>query len=93
MLEQMSKIPAAFKSWKSPATDIFADQRFFSTTPDSGLRWQLIVKTLIDAEKTAFADLLGEYKGEHEDGLRMVIYLNRSHYFRTVCEHIYQSRI
>lgn len=60
ILEHMSKIPAAFKSWRSPATDVFADAKFFSTVPGPGLRWRAIVKALIDIDKTAFGELLGK---------------------------------
>lgn len=60
ILEHMSKIPAAFKSWRSPANDVFADAKFFSTTPGPGLRWRAIVKALIDIDKTAFGEVLGK---------------------------------
>ncbi|KAL5535972.1 hypothetical protein ACEPAF_4066 [Sanghuangporus sanghuang] len=60
IMEQMSKIPAALKSWRSPATDIFNDAKFFTMTPASGLRWRPIVKSLIDADKAAFIELLSK---------------------------------
>ncbi|EJC98757.1 uncharacterized protein FOMMEDRAFT_170958 [Fomitiporia mediterranea MF3/22] len=60
IIEQMSKIPAAVKSWRSPAVDIFNDNKFFSVAPPSGLKWRTIVKTLIDADKAAFGELLGK---------------------------------
>lgn len=55
----MSKIPAAVKAWRGPAVDVFNDSKFFTTTPTTGLKWRAIVKTIIDADKIAFSELLG----------------------------------
>lgn len=60
IMEQMSKIPAAVKSWKNPAVDVFNDNKLFAATPGSGLKWRSIIKTLIDTDKTALSELLGE---------------------------------
>ncbi|KAI5120784.1 hypothetical protein M0805_002411 [Coniferiporia weirii] len=60
IMEQMSKIPAAVKSWRNPATDVFNDNKLFSATPGAGLKWRGILKTLIDADKSAFSELLGK---------------------------------
>ncbi|TDL26456.1 hypothetical protein BD410DRAFT_836344 [Rickenella mellea] len=56
----MSRIPAAIKSWRSPVTELFNDNRFFNARPDAGRKWQPIVKALIDADKTSFGELLGK---------------------------------
>ncbi|TDL26444.1 hypothetical protein BD410DRAFT_521497 [Rickenella mellea] len=60
ILEEMSRIPAAIKSWRSPVTELFNDNRFFNARPDAGRKWQPIVKALIDADKTSFGELLGK---------------------------------
>ena len=59
IIEQMSKIPAAIKSWKNTAVDVFNDTKLFAATPGSGLRWRTIIKTLVDTDKTALGELLG----------------------------------
>ena len=56
---EMTKIPAAVKAWRSVASDVFNDSKLFTATPESGLRWRTIFKSLIDADKTAFNELLG----------------------------------
>ena len=59
IMEQMSRIPAALKSWRGPASEIFNDAKFFSTNPGSGLKRRTIIKTLIDTDKAALNEVLG----------------------------------
>ena len=59
IMVQMTKIPSAIKAWRNAATDVFNDSKLFSATPESGLRWRPIFKSLFDADKSAFTELLG----------------------------------
>lgn len=90
-MEQMAKIPAAVKSWRSPATEIFNDAKLFAATPSSGLKWRTIIKTLIDADKTAFTELLGINILSPVHDIRPESHtLIRQNSVRSVCEHLRQ---
>ncbi|THH09322.1 hypothetical protein EW145_g2101 [Phellinidium pouzarii] len=54
IMEQMSKIPAAVRSWRNSAIDAFNDNKLFSATPEAGLKWRTVIKTLIDSDRSAF---------------------------------------
>ncbi|TFK56468.1 hypothetical protein OE88DRAFT_1715528 [Heliocybe sulcata] len=60
MTREMTRIPSALKAWRGPVVDILNDNRFFNSTPDSGLRWKPVIKSLFDADRTAFAELLSK---------------------------------
>jgi len=60
ILQEMTRIPAAMKSWRTPVIDLLTDNRLFNCTPDDAMKWRPIVRSLYDADKTAFPELLGQ---------------------------------
>lgn len=59
-ISEMTKIPTAIKAWRTPVIDLLNDNRVFNSEPVDGTRWKPIVKALYDADKAAFAELVGE---------------------------------
>ena len=59
VVEQMSRISAAFKYWRTPVTDVFNDSKFFGATAEVGLKWRPIITRMIDTDKSAMTELLG----------------------------------
>ncbi|KAH6916730.1 Dopey, N-terminal-domain-containing protein [Coprinopsis sp. MPI-PUGE-AT-0042] len=59
-ISEMTKIPTAIKAWRTPVVDLLNDNRVFNSDPVDGTRWKPIVKALYDADKAAFAELVGK---------------------------------
>lgn len=59
ILQGMTRIPAALKSWRAPVIDLLNDNRFFNCSPEDATKWRSIIKALYDSDKTAFSELLG----------------------------------
>ena len=59
ILQGMTRIPAALKSWRAPVIDLLNDNRFFNCNPEDAAKWRSIIKALYDSDKTAFSELLG----------------------------------
>lgn len=59
LLTEMSHIPMALKSWKTPIIDLLNDNRLFNCNPKDAEKWQPIIKALYDSDKTALGELLG----------------------------------
>ena len=59
ILQGMTRIPAALKSWRAPVVDLLNDNRFFNCNPEDAEKWRSIIKALYDSDKTAFSELLG----------------------------------
>lgn len=60
ILQEMTRIPAVMKSWRTPVIDLLTDNRLFNCTPDDATKWRSVVRSLYDADKTAFPELLGQ---------------------------------
>jgi hypothetical protein len=60
LLREMTRLPGALKAWRAPVYDVLNDARVFNSTPEAGEKWKPIVGALIDTDKTAFPELLGE---------------------------------
>ncbi|RDB28675.1 Protein dopey [Hypsizygus marmoreus] len=60
IIREMAKIPAAIKAWKTPVGELLSDNRLFNCTAAAAQHWRPIVKTLFDADKTAFPELLSK---------------------------------
>ncbi|KAL0565831.1 hypothetical protein V5O48_016193, partial [Marasmius crinis-equi] len=60
IVREMSRIPSAFKAWKSPVSELLNDNRLFNCNPDSAEMWKPIVTSLFDSDKTAFPELLNK---------------------------------
>lgn len=58
MIYELSKIPSAFKTWRSPVTELLNDNRLFNGAPDAAEGWKPIIRTIFDTDKTAFPELL-----------------------------------
>jgi hypothetical protein len=54
----MTRIQPALKAWKTPVMDLFNDNRFFNSLPNEAEPWKLVIKSLFDADKTVFPELL-----------------------------------
>lgn len=60
VLREMSRIPTALKSWRTPVIDLLNDNRIFNCTPEDANNWRPIVKAIYDSDKSALSELLGE---------------------------------
>jgi hypothetical protein len=58
IIREMARIPTALKAWRTPVTDLLGDNRLFNCSREAAEAWRPIVKTLFDADKTAFPELL-----------------------------------
>lgn len=58
IIREMARIPAALKAWRPPVTELLNDNRLFNCNSDAAEPWKPVVKTLFDADKTAFPELL-----------------------------------
>ena len=72
IIEEMSGIPVAVKSWKNPVIDVFNDTKFFGVHYSIGEKWCPIIKTLIDTDKTTFTEVLSKTQKD-----LLVYYLHR----------------
>lgn len=69
-IQEMSRIPAALKAWKAPVAELLNDNRLFNGSADVANQWKPIVRSLFDADKTAFPELLGEHSANYIANLR-----------------------
>ncbi|KAG6813245.1 hypothetical protein H0H92_012882 [Tricholoma furcatifolium] len=60
ILQEMAKIPSAIKAWKTPVAELLNDNRLFTCAVGAANAWKPIVKTLFDADKAAFPELLAK---------------------------------
>ncbi|KAG6336234.1 hypothetical protein ID866_2853 [Astraeus odoratus] len=58
IIKEMTKISAALKVWRAPVIDVLYDNRVFNSNSAVAARWKPIMKTLFDADRSSFADLL-----------------------------------
>lgn len=61
ILRELSSIPPALKAWRAIVAEILNDNRFFNSLPEAGEQFRPITKAFIDADKTAFPELLGPF--------------------------------
>ena len=59
VVQQLTKIPSAAKSWRLQVGDAFSDNRFFTASPVDPVAWRPIICALFDSDKERFGDLLG----------------------------------
>ncbi|EPT03457.1 hypothetical protein FOMPIDRAFT_1058702 [Fomitopsis schrenkii] len=60
ILQEMTRIGAAYKAWRGAVTDVLNDNRCFNSSPEAGGKWRVMVKALFDADKAALSDLLAK---------------------------------
>lgn len=61
IIREITRISVALRAWRTPVVDMLNDNRLFSCPPETAAVWRPIIKSLFDADKTAFAELLGWY--------------------------------
>jgi hypothetical protein len=59
IIQEMTKIPAALKTWRPPVAELLSDNRLFNCTSEDAEKWKPIMKSLFDLDKAAFPELLG----------------------------------
>ncbi|KAJ6601434.1 Dopey, N-terminal-domain-containing protein [Mycena vulgaris] len=60
IIQEMTKIPAALKTWRPPISELLSDNRLFNCTSEGAEKWKPIMKSLFDLDKTAFPELLAK---------------------------------
>ncbi|KAJ7204429.1 Dopey, N-terminal-domain-containing protein [Mycena pura] len=60
IIQEMTKIPAALKTWRPPVTELLNDNRLFNGSSEAAEKWKPIMKSLFDLDKTAFPELLAK---------------------------------
>ena len=58
IMREMTRIPTALKAWRPPVTELLNDNRLFNCNREAAEAWRPVVKTLFDADKTAFPEVL-----------------------------------
>jgi len=58
IIQEMTRIPTALKAWRTPVNDLLSDTRLFNCSREAAEKWRPVVKTFLDADKTAFPELL-----------------------------------
>jgi hypothetical protein len=93
ILQAMTHIPAALKSWRAPVIDLLNDNRFFNCNPEDAGKWKSIIKALYDSDKTAFSELLGRSRLCFGADVIRLMMLYRQNRQRSFCQHFYEQRI
>jgi hypothetical protein len=62
VLQEMSRITLTLKAWRGSVMEALSDAKFFSSTPSAGQKWRSILRALIDADKTAMAEILSKWR-------------------------------
>ncbi|KAJ7750196.1 Dopey, N-terminal-domain-containing protein [Mycena metata] len=60
IITEMTKIPAALKTWRPPVVELLNDNRLFNCNAEGADKWKPIMKSLFDLDKTAFPELLAK---------------------------------
>ena len=60
ILQELTRVPAALKAWRGVVSDTLNDTRVFNSSPAAGVLWKPVVTALVDTDKSAFPELLGE---------------------------------
>lgn len=58
LLSELTKVPAALKSWRSQVLEVYNDNRFFYGSPSTAAKWKHIVQALITSDKEKFPELI-----------------------------------
>jgi len=58
LLTELAKIPAAAKAWRPPVGEVFADSRFFTSKPESGIRWKGLIRSLMESDKDRLVETI-----------------------------------
>ncbi|KAJ7665387.1 Dopey, N-terminal-domain-containing protein [Mycena polygramma] len=60
IIHEMTKIPAALKTWRPPVAELLSDNRLFNCSAEGAEKWKPIIKSLFDLDKAAFPELLAK---------------------------------
>jgi hypothetical protein len=60
ILREMTRISVAIKTWRGVISDIINDNRFFTCSVEAGMDFRSTIQAWVDADKSVFADFLGE---------------------------------
>ncbi|KAJ7103154.1 Dopey, N-terminal-domain-containing protein, partial [Mycena belliarum] len=60
IIQEMTKMPAALKTWRPPVSELLSDNRLFNCSSEGAEKWKPIMKSLFDLDKTAFPELLAK---------------------------------
>lgn len=55
----MARYPTNLKAWKTQVGEIFADNRFFNSSPSSHPNWKPLIQALMTSDKERFVELTG----------------------------------
>ena len=58
VLSELTRVPAALKSWRTHVLEVFSDNRFFYGSPRISNQWRDIIQALVASDKERFADLI-----------------------------------
>jgi hypothetical protein len=56
----MTRVSVAIKTWRGVISDIINDNRFFTCSVEAGMDFRSTIQAWVDADKSVFADFLGE---------------------------------
>jgi hypothetical protein len=73
LLLELTKVPAALKSWRTQVLEVFSDNRFFYGPPSTSSKWRGIVQALVASDKERFPDLIAKISA----GSSANIFVNR----------------
>lgn len=93
IISEMTRIPAALKSWRTVLVDLLNDNRVFNSDPEDGSKWRPIVKALYHSDKSAFSELLSEYLRLPSFFVHVLSDISRQGRGGTICEHLYEQGI
>jgi hypothetical protein len=57
LIQALTGVPGSLKSWRGPVYDAL---NVFNSSWEAGKRWQPIINTLVDADRSIFAEILGQ---------------------------------
>ncbi|KAJ7755024.1 Dopey, N-terminal-domain-containing protein [Mycena maculata] len=60
IIQELTKIPAALKTWRPPVAELLSDNRLFNCNSEDAEQWKSIMRSLFDLDKTAFPELLAK---------------------------------
>ncbi|KIY73422.1 hypothetical protein CYLTODRAFT_365976 [Cylindrobasidium torrendii FP15055 ss-10] len=60
IIKELCRIHGALKAWRPPVVELLYDNRLFNGNAEVADDWRPIFKSLFDADKTAFSELLGK---------------------------------
>jgi hypothetical protein len=60
LLSELTRVPAALKSWRAQVLEVYNDNRFFYGSPSTAQKWKSIIQALITSDKEKFVELINK---------------------------------